>query len=77
MATSSTIFARCGSRTEISAPDCPHFAKWCGEPSSLGTALDEGEALALDQVFGAGLAVEFRELGLVIEQIELRGRRPP
>ncbi len=42
-------------------------------PQQFWMALDEGESLALEELVWAGLAVAFDELGLVVEQIELRG----
>jgi hypothetical protein len=39
-----------------------------------GVSLDEGVALVFDDIGGDGLAVVLREGGLVIEQVELRGR---
>ena len=36
---SSATFARCGSSSESSAPDCPCFLNWNGDASSFGVPL--------------------------------------
>ena len=42
-----------------------------GRAEQLGVALDEGEALVLEQFLGAGLHVQLDQLGLVVEQLLL------
>ena len=37
-------------------------------------AAEKGEALSLDELLGTRLPVEFEQLGLRVEQVELRGR---
>ena len=71
---SSATFARCGSSSEISAPDCPCLLELERRGQQLRRALDEREALALDELRGNVLAVVLRQRRLGIEQIDLRRR---
>src|ERR1043166_5506891 len=43
-----------------------------GRAQELGNALDESESLPFNQFFGTQLAVVLVELGLVIEEVQLR-----
>ena len=74
MAMSSASFAVHGSSSEICAPESPCWRNANGLAEQLGRALDEGEALVLDELLGNGLAVVLRQRRLRIEQIELRRR---
>ena len=45
-----------------------------GRAEQAGRAADEGEALALEELFGGVGAVQLGELRLVVQQVDLGGR---
>ena len=75
IAISSAILAVCGNNSEISAPDLPCFWNLNSRAHASQLLAGElGDALAFGVAFRHGLAVQFDQLWLVIEQIELRRR---
>ena len=74
IAISSAILARCGSSSEISAPDCPYRSNSNGEPSSFGVPLMKANRSPFDELRGNVLAVVLLQRRLGVEQIELRRR---
>ena len=74
MQMSSTTSARCGSISESSAPHCPCRANLNRGPSTAASGPDERIALPADDRRRQRLALELRQLGLVVEQVELARR---
>ena len=76
-AISSTILAVYGRHSDTQVPALPCCANLRRLPRMqrhlLGEGVHEGEALALEELVGAGLAVQAVELGLVVEQLQLAG----
>jgi hypothetical protein len=54
-------------------PALPHLLEWILRSQHLGYAADEREVLSLEERLRAILAVLFRELGLVVEHLEVAG----
>ena len=73
-AMSSAQIARCGRKSDKSIPHCPCFRNLRGLPRRRALLLDEGEAHVLRHRVGQLLPIQFVQLGLGIEKVNLTRR---